>query len=616
MFPYEEYQKAIDAESKIRQAGYEAVVRNVEQDETQPDCHLLGVELRGTCDEGMLEDGTVLKDGKTIGNIVSVDTAAGIVVVKGEGMQMPSIGDTVHLQPPDYLQKLREFSTGLLECPDLRNESRFLALRETLLASAQAKTVKTLSQAYLRDAQYDALCETESLDFSFVWGPPGTGKSYTLGHIAAHYRAQGKRVLLLSTTNAAVDVTTFAIDNACLQVEQPLNDGDLVRYSRVLTQREEYDRRPHLMAFTKLLVRFMQKQRELERKQSDADHRLRELEPGAEGYQEAFLKLSAIQGQLRRLAEERKAEIGRCLDRAQIVCCTVMSCLYNGFAGGKFDVILVDEASLIPLAVWPCLLNAAAGKKFVVAGDPMQLLPVQARDPEIATHIWFDNNIYTHLGMSTWRGIAPFYECGAVTLLNEQTRMRKGICNLVSSLFYNGFLKGDRSDRLPEWAGSMIPQGDVSFVDPAEQGEAHGIGRLPSAYLRNTNTISAGWVLDAIRALVRQIPADRKVSVLVVTPFRNQALRIYGPRLKKLADNRNVTVEVSTVHRCQGSEADIVIFDLVEPSSWFVNRPDAAHLWCVACSRARHRLVFVGDRRQMETGWMSGKILNHIQRAS
>ncbi len=613
-FPYEEYRNAIEAESQIRHAGIPAVVTNVEPDDNNPGCFLLGV--KGSWEDGSLEEGSVSKDGVPVGDIVSEDVEAGLVTIKGLAANMPAEGDEVLLTPPDYLQKLREFATMLVEEPEKRNESRFLALRETLLACPKIADVKTHSAPYLRKAQLMALEEAEVRDFSFVWGPPGTGKSYTLGHLAAHYRAKGKRVLLLSNTNAAVDTATFAIDNACVQVGQLLADGELIRYTRVLTQKEEYARRPHLMAFTKLLNCFAQMQRDLDKRRADATRRLQKHVQGSDAYQEAFLKLDAINAQIRRLGEERKREVARCLSNAGIVCCTVMSCMYNNFAAGNFDIVLVDEASLIPLAAWPCLLNPADGKKFVVAGDPMQLVPVEARDSNVMTHLWFDNNIYAHLGMSTWKGIAPFYERGAVTLLNEQTRMRNGIGRLVSDLFYNGLLTGDRSDTRLEWQDSPLPAEDVAFVDPSEQGELYGFERLPMTYLKNTNTVSAGWVIDAVKRLVRTNPSGRKINILVVTPFRHQAMKIYKPRLKPFSDKNGVTVSVSTVHQCQGTEADLVFFDMVEPGCWFVNRPDAMHLWCVACSRARHQLVLVGDRRRMEMGRMSSMVLNHIQRAS
>ena len=612
-FPYEDYKNVIEAESNVRHAGIAAVVQNVETDENNPGCYLLGVKTVGSWDDGSLEEGTVMKGDVPIGDIVSDDPDAGIVTVRGVESKMPSVGDEVLLTPPDYLQKLREFADMLVDEPERRNEGRFLTLRETLLTCPEIADVETPSAVYLRQAQLMALEEAEVRDFSFVWGPPGTGKSYTLGHLAAHYRARGKRVLLLSNTNAAVDTATFAIDNACVQVERPLADGELIRYTRVLTQKEEYERRPHLMSFTKLLNRLARKQRDLDKRRADATRRLQKLVPNTDDFREAFLKLDAINEQIRRLSDERKREVARCLANSSIVCCTVMSCLYNKFAAGNFDVILVDEASLIPLAVWPCLLNTARGKKFVVAGDPMQLAPVEARDSNISTHAWFDNNLYAYLGMSTPRGIKVFYERGAVTLLNEQTRMRKGIGRLVSNLFYNGLLTGDRNDNRPEWQDSPLPEEEVALVDPSERSEVYGFERLPPISLKHTNTTSAGWVIDAVKRLVRTNPNGRKINILVVTPFRHQAMKIYQPRLKSLSEKNGVTVTVSTVHRCQGSEADIVFFDLVEPGNWFVNRPDAVHLWCVACSRAKHQLIFVGDRRQMACGRFSGQVLRQIE---
>jgi len=278
----------------------------------------------------------------------------------------------------------------------------------------------------------------------------------------------------------------------------------------------------------------------------------------------------------------------------------------------EIDWCWFDEASVIPLAVWPHLMNAAGGKRFVVAGDPMQLMPIQARDQEVATHIWFDNNIYSHLGMSTFRGIEPFLISGSVTLLNWQTRMSKGIGRLVSGLFYNSLLDGSREDCEGDWNGLNLPSEDVAFVDPEREKEAYGVGRLPPTYLNNTNTLSAGWVVETVRSLVRKNPHGHKLEVLVITPYRNQTLKIYGPRFRGMS-NSDVTVKVSTVHRCQGMEADIVFFDLVKPSSWFVNKPDSMHLWCVACSRARSRLVFVGNRHQMMCGSVSSRVLGAIE---
>jgi hypothetical protein len=57
----------------------------------------------------------------------------------------------------------------------------------------------------LNDSQRRAvrLCRDSTL--AFVWGPPGTGKTRTLGHIVIDLVNQGMRVVVTSTTNAAVD---------------------------------------------------------------------------------------------------------------------------------------------------------------------------------------------------------------------------------------------------------------------------------------------------------------------------------------------------------------------------------------------------------------------------
>ena len=82
--------------------------------------------------------------------------------------------------------------------------------------------------------------------------------------------------------------------------------------------------------------------------------------------------------------------------------------------------------------------------------------------------------------------------------------------------------------------------------------------------------------------------------------------------LTAMAKPKNVVVRASTVHRCQGSEADVVFFDLVDASSWFVTKPDAASLWCVACSRAKSQLFLVGDELAMRSGRFSKSMVANV----
>src|SRR6185369_6839268 len=68
-------------------------------------------------------------------------------------------------------------------------------------------------------------------DLAFVWGPPGTGKTTTLAHIVSELLAQRLRVLVLSTTNAALDQ---ALDRIAADPEMAaaIQAGKVVRIGR------------------------------------------------------------------------------------------------------------------------------------------------------------------------------------------------------------------------------------------------------------------------------------------------------------------------------------------------------------------------------------------------
>ena len=64
---------------------------------------------------------------------------------------------------------------------------------------------------------------------TFVWGPPGTGKTYTLARVAANKYFQEKSVLILSHSNQAVDVLISEIA-AFIKKKARFHVGDILRY--------------------------------------------------------------------------------------------------------------------------------------------------------------------------------------------------------------------------------------------------------------------------------------------------------------------------------------------------------------------------------------------------
>jgi hypothetical protein len=74
----------------------------------------------------------------------------------------------------------------------------------------------------LSPEQCEAVGSALGRDLTFVWGPPGTGKTMLLGTLATELHRRGRSVLLVSHTNAAVD-------QALLHVARAIGEDELSR---------------------------------------------------------------------------------------------------------------------------------------------------------------------------------------------------------------------------------------------------------------------------------------------------------------------------------------------------------------------------------------------------
>jgi hypothetical protein len=241
-----------------------------------------------------------------------------------------------------------------------------------------------------------------------------------------------------------------------------------------------------------------------------------------------------------------------------------------------FDLLVFDEASQVSLA--HALVLMPLGRARLFAGDPQQLSPVLRSDDRAARR---------------WLGRSAFAEMPrggpALALLDEQSRMAPPIGELVSQLFYDGALRvAADASASPEWQAAR----------------QRTLGDIPADVHVHVHRVKAdgGWVAaergpvrresaEAIAALLDEALASgqwRPDELIVLTPFRAQRALI---RQRLRARGLPEQLRVSTVHRAQGSEAPVVLFDPADGAQPFLHGEAAQRLLNVALSRAQAKLV-------------------------
>lgn len=90
-----------------------------------------------------------------------------------------------------------------------------------------------------------AVASSVGRDTTFIWGPPGTGKTRTIGQIGVELLRRGRSLLLVSHTNAAVDQAILKIAS---ELGEELVDGSVLRLG--VTKEQALLERPRLLAQT------------------------------------------------------------------------------------------------------------------------------------------------------------------------------------------------------------------------------------------------------------------------------------------------------------------------------------------------------------------------------
>ncbi|NLI12222.1 MAG: AAA family ATPase [Peptococcaceae bacterium] len=521
----------------------------------------------------------------------SRETAGEVVAVRGSELTLAlheNLGELleraqVFCEPWFLLAALQE---RMLDVPE-RNLRMALAVLEKVPAGQRCYV--SLSTA--AGAQEEALRLAGEREISFIWGPPGTGKTETLAMIAKLFFEQGGRVLILSHANVAVD---GAVLRAAARIGAPASSGLVVRYgwARLPALRQSGLQASSLAAAGRPEMR--ERLRELEDERGELLARLRA--GGARGE-----RLTEVERALRDLKAALKEAAARVCRAARIIGCTLSTAATDPVIyRDHYDYVLLDEASM---AYIPQVFFAAslAGRKLVVSGDFRQLAPVAlAGTPGVER--WLKRDIFEEAGITAAfeKGLAP-----DIAVLRLQRRMHPAIAGFVNDFVYGGLLYNapETSGRAALAAAGPCPGAALTLVDLGDLSAfccRHGSSRF--------NPLSAFLALT----LAWQIRLGG-LTVGLLTPYAAQARLLNALTAGFLgaagARSEAAGLVAATVHRFQGAEQDAVVLDLVDsfpqrgPGGLLSRREGSVgqRLVNVAVTRARGKLFVLARRDFLES---------------
>ncbi|KAJ2554250.1 DNA replication endonuclease-helicase Dna2 [Coemansia sp. RSA 1933] len=411
-------------------------------------------------------------------------------------------------------------------------------------------------------------------DYALVMGMPGTGKTTTIAELVRVLVSLGKSVLLTSYTHNAVD-------NVLLRLQK--YDIPTIRLGNRTKVHPQ-------------VVQYLPSETSLE---------------SVKQYDDYFRK-------------------------ASVVATTCLGVSHPIFTIRKFDYCIVDEASQITLPV--CLGPLLEAERFVLVGDHHQLPPLVRNKSS--------NN--RGMGTSLFRRLCEAHP-SAVVRLEYQYRMNADIQRLANNLIYDGHLRcgsqevankriqykvdprtaasnkwpslqpvdGRSSSKDLSWAISALDaQHGAVFVDtdliPGYETRSEG-----SDYVTNVVEIK---VIKVLTSLLQECGVEGP-QIGILSPYRAQltCLEIeYGirvdddgtttalpqPPLQAAANPDGICsgIEIHTIDRYQGRDADIVVISFVRsnPAQAIGDLLRDWHRINVAITRARYKLIMVGSQKTLK----------------
>lgn len=496
--------------------------------------------------------------------------------------------------------------------------------------------VQPLFDEQRNEAQKEAIRKAMENNILYIWGPPGTGKTATLGFIMANLLRAGHRVLFVSNTNRAVDVGLLSVIEALKQIEPAFNLQQLTRFGEAALNDKKLEeilfehqiikraeaRKSDAINLSATLNNYKQLQETIDDLMRNGEEVPPNLDLECQLLGDKVARMGGpaeMQDKIEQLLTiNERAE----LKRKQLVATTMAKvCTSELFYYLSYDAVVVDEASMAGLP-FLMLMAAKSSKKLIIAGDPMQLPPIALTD-DAASRDFLEQDIFTYVSGTTsaealfkWHDENPSFTC----FFDVQYRLSDDLAGVISSVFYEGRLKSDGAKSTGETSAS------VAIIDSSKYNAR--LEQEPGEYgFRPVNPVHQRLIEESLKKLLVNYPAG---DIGIIVPFRNSVYKVRSYLWEKGIRD----VETGTIHTFQGREKAVIIFDTVMSGEWqnggqrhYSVRPfdenkngmGVPRLLNVAFSRSKNLLVIIADMQHVNRVYGNkflGKLLQSVSKIS
>ena len=273
----------------------------------------------------------------------------------------------------------------------------------------------------------------------------------------------------------------------------------------------------------------------------------------------------------------------------------------------QFDVVVVDEAGELSEPATLIPLNRA--RSFLLGGDPFSLPPPVRSS--VAKRNRFHRSMMEHLITSDHNGNYTFF-------LAIQYRMNQEIMAFSNSQFYQGKLVAapsvaERRLHLP--SPEKVPRDVFPIID--SDSPMVFVNITAEGGTENHNPEEVGLVCQTVEGLLRGGIKGKEIGI--IAPYRLQVARL-RERILPLGSEFPVIegITIDTIEKFQGEGREVVIISFTDTDKvgfgpcWNIKK-GGGHRLNVAVTRAKRKLILVGDSRLLEREPLYRRLLEHCR---